>query len=49
MGGKSLSTMQAKKVEELPETCPNAVTELESSEESEIEVIAIEGNLIFPL
>lgn len=40
--------MQAKKVEELPETCPNADTEPELSEESEIEVLSIEGNFYFP-
>ncbi|XP_022995809.1 PIN2/TERF1-interacting telomerase inhibitor 1 [Cucurbita maxima] len=43
---KDLEGILAKKVEELPETCPNAVTELESSEESEIEVIAIEENTV---
>lgn len=38
--------MQVKKVEELPQTCPNAETEPESSEESEIELLT-EGTLNF--
>lgn len=37
--------MQVKKAEELPQTCSKADTEPESSDESDIEVLAIEGTL----
>lgn len=38
--------MQVKKVD-LSKTCPTADTEPESSEESEIEILVVEGNFIY--
>ncbi|KGN50056.1 uncharacterized protein LOC101213045 isoform X1 [Cucumis sativus] len=40
---KDLEGILVKKVEELPQTCPNAETEPESSEESEIELLTEEN------
>lgn len=39
--------MQVKKVEELPQTSSNLETETESSEESEIEILAVGGTFNF--